>query len=98
MFVFPSRMLPSFSTFLTSNPTTINPGAQLPPTRPPGLYEELVTRRLEAALEEIRGQGWRDEVEQLDAAEAPGVLALHLDARTRHHNGGIDRPPNPMSF
>ncbi len=43
--------------------------------RPPGLYEELVTRRLEAALEEIRGQGWQDEVEQLDPAEAPGVLA-----------------------
>jgi hypothetical protein len=47
----------------------------LPPTRPPGLYEELVTRRLGAALDEIRGQGWRDEVEQLDPAEAPGVLA-----------------------
>ena len=43
--------------------------------RPPGLYEELVTRRLEAALEEIRGEGWRDEVTKLDPAEAPGVLA-----------------------
>ena len=47
----------------------------MPPTRPPGLYEELVTRRLEAALEEIRGAGWRDEVDNLDPAEAPGVLA-----------------------
>ena len=27
------------------------------PHRPPCLYEELVTRRLEAALEEIRGEG-----------------------------------------
>jgi len=45
------------------------------PARPPGLYEELITRRLEAALSEIRGQGWRDEIEQLDPAEAPGVLA-----------------------
>lgn len=26
------------------------------PARPPGLYEELVTRRLEAALEETRGE------------------------------------------
>ena len=47
----------------------------MPPHRPPGLYEELVTRRLEAALEEIRGEGWRDEVATLDPAEAPGVLA-----------------------
>jgi len=47
----------------------------LPPTRPPGLYEELVTRRLEAALDEIRGEGWRDEITSLDPAEAPGVLA-----------------------
>jgi len=31
------------------------------PTRPPRLYEELVTRRLEAALEEIHGEGWRHE-------------------------------------
>ena len=45
------------------------------PHRPPGLYEELVTRRLEAALDEIRGEGWRDEIENLDPAEAPGVLA-----------------------
>jgi superfamily II DNA or RNA helicase/HKD family nuclease len=45
------------------------------PCRPPGLYEELVTHRLEAALEEIRGEGWRDEIESLDPAEAPGVLA-----------------------
>ena len=43
--------------------------------RPPGLYEELVTRRLEAALEGIRGEGWRDEIERLDPTEAPGVLA-----------------------
>ena len=43
--------------------------------RPPGLYEELITRRLEAALEEIRGEGWRDEITNLDPAEAPGVLA-----------------------
>ena len=34
--------------------------------RPPGLYEEFATRRLEAALEEIRGEGWRDEIENLD--------------------------------
>lgn len=45
------------------------------PQRPPGLYEELVTRRLETALEEIRGEGWKDEIENLDPAEAPGVLA-----------------------
>ena len=31
--------------------------------RPPGLYEELVTHRLDAALEEIRGESWRDEEE-----------------------------------
>ncbi len=43
--------------------------------RPPGLYEELITRRLEAALDEIRGQGWQDEITSLDPAEAPGVLA-----------------------
>lgn len=47
----------------------------LKPHRPPGLYEELVTRRLDAALEEIRGAGWRDEITNLDPAEAPGVLA-----------------------
>ena len=45
------------------------------PHRPPGLYEELVTRRLEAALEETRGEGWKDEISNLDPAEAPGVLA-----------------------
>jgi len=33
------------------------------PHRPPGLYEELITRRLEAAFEEIRGKSWRDEEE-----------------------------------
>ena len=38
------------------------------PHRPPGLYEELVTRRLEAALEEIRGQGWHREITNLDPA------------------------------
>jgi len=43
--------------------------------RPPGLYEELITRRLEAALKEVRGEGWREEIDDLDAAEAPGVLA-----------------------
>ncbi len=43
--------------------------------RPPGLYEELITRRLEAVLEEVRGEGWREEVGNLDAAEAPRVLA-----------------------
>jgi hypothetical protein len=47
----------------------------LPPHRPPGLYEELVTRRLEAALDEIRGEGWRDEINNLDPAEPPGVPA-----------------------
>jgi superfamily II DNA or RNA helicase/HKD family nuclease len=47
----------------------------LTPHRKPGLYEELVTRRLEAVLEEIRGKGWRDEVTLLDPAEAPGVFA-----------------------
>ena len=50
-------------------------GQKVSPGTVPGLYEELVTRRLEAALEEIRGQGWRDEVANLDPAEAPGVLA-----------------------
>jgi len=45
------------------------------PHRPPGLYEELVTRRLEAALDEIRGEGWMGEVANLDPAEAPGILA-----------------------
>ncbi|MEE4271573.1 MAG: hypothetical protein V2I67_07865 [Thermoanaerobaculales bacterium] len=48
------------------------------PNRPPGLYEELVTRRLEAALDEIRGEGWRDEIDNLDPAEAPGVLARFI--------------------
>jgi hypothetical protein len=43
--------------------------------RPPGFYEELITRRLEVALEEIRGEGWHDEITNLDPAEAPGVLA-----------------------
>ena len=43
--------------------------------RPPGLYEELVTRRLEAVLAEVRSEGWREEVGNLDAAEAPRVLA-----------------------
>ncbi len=47
----------------------------MPPIRPPGLYEELVTRRLEAALEEIRGEGWWDEIGNLDPGETPGVLA-----------------------
>ena len=47
----------------------------LSPHRPPGLSEELVTPRLEAALDEIRGDGWRDEIDSLDPAEAPGVLA-----------------------
>jgi hypothetical protein len=41
-----------------------------------------VTRRREAALEEIRGGGWRDEIESLDPAQAPGVLT-HLNARAR---------------
>jgi hypothetical protein len=47
----------------------------LTPHPPPGLYEELITRPREAALEEIRGQGWQDEITNLDPAEAPGVLA-----------------------
>jgi len=46
--------------------------------RPPGLYEELVTRRLEAALDEIGGEGWMDEVTNLDPAEAPGILARFI--------------------
>ena len=45
----------------------------MPPRRPPGLYEELITRRLEAALEEIRGEGWREEVANLDPARPGGV-------------------------
>ena len=44
-------------------------------SRPSGLYEELVTRRLEAALADIRSKGWQDEITSLDPAEAPGVLA-----------------------
>jgi len=43
--------------------------------RPPGLYEELITRRLEAELERIREEGWRDDIGKLDPAEAPQVLA-----------------------
>jgi hypothetical protein len=43
--------------------------------RPPGLYEELITRRLEAELEKIREGGWRDQITSLDPAEAPQVLA-----------------------
>ena len=50
----------------------------MPPTRPPGLYEELVTRRLEAALDEIRGQGWQDEITNLDFTEALSVLARFM--------------------
>ncbi len=45
---------------------------------PPGLYESLLTRRLEAALEEIRARGWRDAIEGLDAAEAPAALARFI--------------------
>lgn len=47
----------------------------MPRSRPPGLYEELITRQLQNALDEARGKGWRDQVEQLDAAEAPRILA-----------------------
>jgi hypothetical protein len=47
----------------------------LTPHRSPGLYEELVTRRLEAALDEICGEGWHREITNLDPAEAPSVLA-----------------------
>ena len=43
--------------------------------RPPGLYEELLTRRLESALEEVRARGWRDAIAAVDAAEAPAVLS-----------------------
>ena len=43
--------------------------------RPPGLYEELITRRLEAELARVREGGWRDEIAALDPAEAPQVLA-----------------------
>jgi hypothetical protein len=46
----------------------------LTPHRPPGLYEELVTRRLEAALDEIRGEGWQDKITNLNAAETPCAL------------------------
>ena len=31
---------------------------------------------LEAALEEIRDEGWRDQITNLDPAEAPGVLPV----------------------
>jgi hypothetical protein len=43
--------------------------------RPPGLYEELITRRLEAELERVREEGWRDDIGKLDPAEAPQVIA-----------------------
>jgi hypothetical protein len=39
---------------------------------PAGLDENLVTRRLEVALEEIRGEGWRDEITNLDPAKTQG--------------------------
>ncbi len=42
---------------------------------PPGLYEALVTRRLESALKALRERGRRDTIENLDKAEAPEVLA-----------------------
>jgi hypothetical protein len=35
-----------------------------------------VARRLGAALDGIRGEGWRDEIESLDPAETPGVLTI----------------------
>jgi hypothetical protein len=44
-------------------------------TKPPGLYEELLTRRVEEALEHTRAHGLRDVVAALDHAEAPAVLA-----------------------
>jgi len=46
--------------------------------RAPGLYEELITRRLEAELERIREEGWRDQIADLDPAEAPQVLACSV--------------------
>ena len=61
--------------------STINPGAPAtnPPPRP---YEELVTRRLEAALEEIRGEGWRAEITNLDPAKTPCCHLGRVDRRT----------------
>jgi superfamily II DNA or RNA helicase/HKD family nuclease len=50
----------------------------LSPNRPPGLYEEIITSRLEAVLEQSRAKGWRREVADLDPAEAPGVLARFI--------------------
>ena len=63
------------------------------PNRPPGLYEELITRRLEAALEEIRGEGRRDEVEQLDPAGAPGVLARFVHDLVEPLRGSLTATP-----
>ncbi len=37
--------------------------------KPAGLYEELVTPRLEATLHELRAAGWKDDLSDVDPAE-----------------------------
>jgi len=54
----------------------------LKPHCPSCLYEELVTRRLDAALEEIRGEGWRDEITNLEPAKTPCCHLGRVDRRT----------------
>jgi hypothetical protein len=44
----------------------------------PGLYEELVTRRLRERLDELIALGRRIREGRVDAAEQPDVLARHV--------------------
>jgi len=61
----------------------------LTPHRPPGLYEELVTLRLEVALEEIHGEGWHREIIYPDPAEAPGAPADLVTKSGEKHRPAI---------
>ena len=43
-----------------------------------GLYESLLTKRLQAMLDEVTGSGLTPNTELVDAAEQPDVLARHI--------------------
>ena len=43
-----------------------------------GLYESLVTKKLQAMLDEVLGSGLTPNMERVDAAEQPDVLARHV--------------------
>jgi hypothetical protein len=61
---------------------------RLTPHRPPGLYEEPVTCRFEAALEEVRGEGWREQIADFIAfLRTDGfeiTLRVAISPRRRH--------------